>query len=441
MKIVKRSLLLLFTVLLLIVFYNYPKLNIIAGYSAKMTGSSVFLAKRNLAFTDGTDTNFSPIHLAENRIDEEAKIAYSSAFGLLNRKSVYREGFGSLLLVDGVQFDKNSMPTPKRTEPDMVTEFPYGNAEPKDSIFSNINYDKLNASVNEMFNDTNKTRAVLVIYKDKIIAEKYDEGFDKNSLLLGWSMTKSITSTLFGILHCQGKLNVYDRAPFEEWKDDERKAITIHNLLQMNSGLEWNEDYNTISDVTKMLFLTDDVTKIQLNKPLTGSPNTSWNYSSGTTNLLSGILRKQFTTHQEYLDFWYSALIDKIGMNSMVVETDMAGNYVGSSYAWATARDWAKFGLLYLHNGNWNGDFLFDEDWVEYATTPTPTSDGWYGAQIWLNDGGRYPDVPRSMFSFNGYQGQNVFILPEQEIVIVRLGLTKNADVNHFLSEVLNSFK
>ena len=441
MKIVKRSLLLLFTVLLLIVFYNYPKLNIIAGYSAKMTGSSVFLAKRNLAFTDSTDTNFSPIHLAENRIDEETKTAYSSAFGLLNRKSVYREGFGSLLLVDGVQFDKNSMPTPKRTEPDMVTEFPYGNAEPKDSIFSNINYDKLNASVNEMFNDTNKTRAVLVIYKDKIIAEKYDEGFDKNSLLLGWSMTKSITSTLFGILHCQGKLNVYDRAPFEEWEDDERKAITIHNLLQMNSGLEWNEDYNTISDVTKMLFLTDDVTKIQLNKPLTGSPNASWNYSSGTTNLLSGILRKQFTTHQEYLDFWYSALIDKIGMNSMVVETDMAGNYVGSSYAWATARDWAKFGLLYLHNGNWNGDFLFDEDWVEYATTPTPTSDGWYGAQIWLNDGGRYPDVPRSMFSFNGYQGQNVFILPEQEIVIVRLGLTKNADVNHFLSEVLNSFK
>ena len=441
MKIVKRSLLLLFTVLLLIVFYNYPKLNIIAGYSAKMTGSSVFLAKRDLAFTDSTDTNFSPIHLAENRIDEETKTAYSSAFGLLNRKSVYREGFGSLLLVDGVQFDKNSMPTPKRTEPDMVTEFPYGNAEPKDSIFSNINYDKLNASVNEMFNDTNKTRAVLVIYKDKIIAEKYDEGFDKNSLLLGWSMTKSITSTLFGILHCQGKLNVYDRAPFEEWEDDERKAITIHNLLQMNSGLEWNEDYNTISDVTKMLFLTDDVTKIQLNKPLTGSPNTSWNYSSGTTNLLSGILRKQFTTHQEYLDFWYSALIDKIGMNSMVVETDMAGNYVGSSYAWATARDWAKFGLLYLHNGNWNGDFLFDEDWVEYATTPTPTSDGWYGAQIWLNDGGRYPDVPRSMFSFNGYQGQNVFILPEQEIVIVRLGLTKNADVNHFLSEVLNSFK
>jgi CubicO group peptidase (beta-lactamase class C family) len=440
MKILKRSLLLLFTVLLLIVFYNYPKLNIIAGYSAKMTGSSVFLAERSLAFTDSTDTNFSPINQAINRVDYDTKTAYSSAFGLLNRKSVYRDGFGSLLLIDGVELDKN-MPKPKRAKPDLKTPFPYGNAEPKDSIFSNINYNKLNVAVDEMFNDVNKTRAILVIYKDKIIAEKYDEGLNKNSLLLGWSMTKSITSSLFGILHCQGKLNVNDKAPFEEWKKDERKEITIHNLLQMNSGLEWDEDYNSISDVTKMLFLTEDVTKIQKEKPLVGTPNKSWNYSSGTTNLLSGILRKQFETHQEYLDFWYSALIDRIGMNSMVLETDMAGNYVGSSYAWATARDWAKFGLLYLHNGNWNGDSLFDKDWVNYATTPTPTSDGWYGAQIWLNAGGRYFDVPRNMYSFNGYQGQNVFILPDQDLVVVRLGLTKNADVNNFLSEILNSFK
>ncbi|CAL2090131.1 serine hydrolase [Tenacibaculum sp. 190524A05c] len=440
MKILKKSLLLLFTILLLAVFYNYPKLNILAGYSSKMTGSSVFLAKRNLAFTDSTDTNFSPIDLAHNSVDEKSKTAKSSAFGLLTRKSVYREGFGNVLLVDGVELDK-SMSIPQRSVPNNSTEFPYGNAEPKDSVFANIDYDKLNSTVASMFNDVNKTRAILVIHKDKIIAERYDTGFNKESLLLGWSMTKSITSTLFGVLQCQGKMDVYEKAPFEEWKNDERKNITIHNLLQMNSGLEWNEDYNSISDVTKMLFLTEDVTKIQIDKPLVGKPNETWNYSSGTTNVLSGILRKQFKTHKEYLDFWYTGLIDRIGMNSMVVETDMSGNYVGSSYAWATARDWAKFGLLYLHNGNWNGDALFDKDWVKYATTPTPTSDGWYGAQIWLNAGGRYPDVPKNMFSFNGYQGQNVFILPDQDLVVVRLGLTKNADVNNFLSGVINSFK
>ncbi len=440
MKIFKRVVILLLVIILTTVFYNYPKLNIIAGYSAKSTGSSVFLAKRSLEFTDKTDTNFSPINLASNSINKEEKTAFSSAFGLLTRKSIYREGLGSVLTIDGVSIDKSSL-TPKRSLVDATIPYPYGSGPNKDSIFSTIDYKKLNSTVNEMFNDLNKTRAVVVIHKDKIIAEKYDEGFNKESLLLGWSMTKSITSTLFGILQCKGALNIHDRAPFKEWENDDRKNITIHNLLQMNSGLEWDEDYNTISDVTKMLFLSEDMTKTQLNKPLVGKPNETWNYSSGTTNVLSGILRKQFKTHQEYLDFWYTDLIDKIGMNSMVIETDLSGNYVGSSYAWATARDWAKLGLLYLHGGNWNGVSLFDKDWVKYATTPTPTSDGWYGAQIWLNAGNRYPDVPKNMYSFNGYQGQNVFVLPDQDLVVVRMGLTKNADINHFLNEVINSFK
>ncbi len=439
MKILKRTGWLFLLIVLLTVFYNYPKLNIIAGYSAKNTGSSVFLANRDLQFTDSTDTNFSPVKLASNRINQSKKTAYASAFGLLTRKSVYREGLGSVLLIDGVTLDKNPL-IPKRAIPDTIKPFPYGNGTPKDSVFPEINYQKLHKTVDDMFTSIYKTRAFLVVYKNTIIAEKYDTNFNKSSLLPGWSMTKSITGTLFGILQCKGKLNVYDKTNFDEWKNDDRKEITIHNLLQMNSGLEWNEDYNSISDVTKMLFLAEDVTRLQVQKPLTGKPGESWNYSSGTTNVLSGILRTQFKTHQEYLNFWYSELIDKIGMNSMVIETDMKGNYVGSSYAWATARDWAKLGLLYLHNGNWNGAFLFDSDWVEYATTPTPTSSGGYGTQIWLNTGNIYPDVPKNMYSFNGYQGQNVFILPDKEMVVVRLGLTKNADTNYFLSELLDSF-
>ncbi len=439
MKTLKRVLLLFFAIVLLAVFYNYPKLNIIAGYSAKSTASSVFLANRTLAFTDSTDNNFSPINLASDELDDDEKAIYSSAFGLLTRKAVYREGLGSVLTVKGKELEEN-LKVPKRKSADFKTPFPYGSGEPKDSVFANIDYKRLNSAVNSMFDEVNKTRAVVVIHKDKIIAEQYGKDFDKKSRLLGWSMTKSITGTLFGVLHCRGNIDLHKNSIFSEWENDERKNITIHNLLQMNSGLEWNEDYNSISDVTKMLFLAEDVTTTQLKKSLVGKPNETWNYSSGTTNLLSKILRDQFKTYQEYLDFWYTDLIDKIGMNSMVIETDLSGNYIGSSYAWATARDWAKFGLLYLHNGNWNGEFLFDEDWVKYATTPTPSSDGWYGAQIWLNAGNRYPDVPKNMYSFNGYQGQNVFILPDQDMVIVRLGLTKNADVNHFLSEILNSF-
>ena len=212
-----------------------------------------------------------------------------------------------------------------------------------------------------------RTRSVLVIYKDKIIAEKYDMGFNKDSKILGWSMTKSVTSTLFGILQKQGKYDIYKPVPIPEWQKDKRKIITTNDLLHMNSGLEWKEHYDKICDATQMLFLAENMGKVQRDKPAAFKPNSHWNYSSGTTNLLSGILRSQFKTHQEYLDFWYSALIDKIGMNSMVVETDRAGNYVGSSYSWATTRDWAKFGLLYLHKGNWNGTQLFDESWAKYV--------------------------------------------------------------------------
>ena len=251
-------------------------------------------------------------------------------------------------------------------------------------------------------------------------------------------MTKSVMSTVFGVLQHQGKINVQDKAPIKSWQNDDRKNITIHNLLQMNSGLEWDENYDEISDATKMLFLDRDMTKMQESKPLVGKPNATFNYSSGTTNLLSGILRNQFKTHQEYLDFWYTNFIDKIGMNSMLLEADLSGNYVGSSYSWATARDWSKFGLLYLHNGNWNGEQLFTKDWVDYATTPTPTSNGTYGAQFWLNSEKQFKDVPKNMYFADGYQGQRVYVLPNQEMVIVRFGLS-NFDENEFLKGILES--
>jgi CubicO group peptidase (beta-lactamase class C family) len=208
----------------------------------------------------------------------------------------------------------------------------------------------------------------------------------------------------------------------------------------MNSGLEWDENYDEISDATKMLFLERDMTKMQEEKSLTGKTNASWNYASGTTNLLSGILRRQFPTHEAYLDFWYTDFIDKIGMNSMVVESDLAGNYVASSYAWATARDWAKFGLLYLHNGNWNGEELFTKKWVDYVTTPTPTSNGTYGAQFWLNAEKQFKEVPANMYFADGYQGQRVYILPDQDLVIVRFGLSWFEE-NEFLKGVIKSIK
>jgi len=397
--------------------------------------SSVFLAGRSLEFTDNHDNNFDPINLANDKINTKVKSASADVLGLLSRKSLYRNGLGSVLLLNKEDITIPFL-SPKRSQADATTPYPFGNGNQKDTLFTEVDYAKLSKTVMSAFNKNNKTRAVVIIYKNQIIAEKYAYGFTKNSKILGWSMTKSIMATVFGVLQHQKKINVQEKAPIKAWQQDSRKEITIHNLLQMNSGLEWDENYNTMSDVSKMLFLTRDMTASQIQKPFTGKPNETWNYSSGTSNLLSGILRTQFASSQSYLDFWYSDFIDKIGMNSMVIETDLSGNYVGSSYAWATPRDWGKFGLLYLNNGTWKGEQLFDKSWVKYVTTPTATSNGEYGAHFWLNAGGYYPDLPKNLFSANGYQGQRVFIFPDNDLVVVRMGLT-SMDYNVFLKNVI----
>ena len=442
-KILKYSLLLIVLATIYVVYTNYPRLNIISGYSAKNMSSSVFLAERTLEITDKQDNNFSPINIAEDKVNIEEKSATASVYGFMKRKAIYKEGLGSILVLDDFEEDTQFL-VPNRTKSASNLPYPYGDAAQKDTVFGNVNYNELQTAVSNAF-DVNdeyikKTRAVVVIYKDQIIAEKYAEGFDKNSKILGWSMTKSITSAVIGILEKQGRVDVNQTNLFPEWENDERSKITLNNLLQMNSGLEWNEDYNTMSDVTKMLFLAKDMTKSQKEKPLTGEPNNSWNYSSGTSNLVSGYIRNQFKTHQEYLDFWYAELIDKIGMSSMLIETDLSGNYVGSSYGWATPRDWAKFGLLYLYKGNWNGEQLLNESWVDYTAAPTNGSNGQYGAHFWLNAGGVYPNAPKDIFSCNGYQGQYVFIIPSEELVIVRFGLAENPvfNVDRLLREIID---
>ncbi|RZJ67978.1 MAG: class C beta-lactamase-related serine hydrolase [Flavobacterium sp.] len=435
-----------FAIVFSVVAWNYPKLNLISGFAAKNVASSHFADGRSLQMIEDGDNDIPMVDLATNSFDKKTKSASSNVFGLKTRKAIWRDGLGATLIDDN--FDESApYEVPKRNLTLTNLPFPYGDLPQKDTVFSNIDYKKLRIAVDAAFDrdilKDKRTRAVLVIYKDVIIAEKYADGFSKDSKLLGWSMTKSITGTLFGILDYQKRLDIGSKAPIPEWKNDKRANITIADLLNMNSGLEWEEDYETISDATKMLFLAKDMTRVQLEKPALFDPGEHWNYSSGTSNLLSGILRKQFKTHQQYLDFWYAALIDRIGMKSMFIETDMSGNFVGSSYGWATTRDWAKFGLLYLHKGNWNGDRLFDEKWVDFVTKPTKGSNGRYGGHFWLNRGGYFPDAPRDMYSANGFQGQKVFIIPSKDLVIVRLGLTedKKFDFNRFVSGVVGSVK
>ncbi len=446
----KRIFTLLGLIAVIVLFYlgfsTYPKLDLISGFSAKSIASGHFMDNRSQELIENGDNDIDMIDLATNTIVENGNFATASVYGFKERKAIYRKGLG-VTLIDSDFDETKTYEVPNRTPVSNILAFPYGNKEPKDTVFSNVDYAKLNSVVANAFDVGGKkdkrTRSLLVIYKDKIIAEKYDSGFNKDSKILGWSMTKSITSAMFGVLQKQGKYDIYKPAPVAEWTNDSRKIITTNDLLHMNSGLEWEENYSTICDATKMLFMSEDMSRAQLEKPAAFKPDMHWNYSSGTTNLLSGILRQQFKTHQEYLDFWYLALIDKIGMNSMVIETDMAGNYVGSSYGWATTRDWSKFGLLYLHKGNWNGEEILEERWVKYSAKPTNTSKGKYGAQFWLNAGGRFPDVPREMYFCSGFQGQMVAIIPSYDLVIVRMGLKEDPefDFNGMLSGIIATIK
>lgn len=442
-KVLKFSLLFIIPLLAYFIYLNYPKLNILTGFAAKNVCSCYFEAGRELVSIEAGDVDFVPVGYSENEIHFDEKFVTSSVVGLNQRKAVYRKGIGCVLIPEDTSLKLKEIPQPERNFVLNNSPYPYGDLEPKDTLFPNVDYGKLQTAVEKAFDregeEILRSRAVVVLYKDKLIAEKYAQGFTKETKLLGWSMTKSITNAVLGVLEKQGKLILEQDNLFQEWKGDSRAKITLNNLLQMNSGLEWTEDYATISDVNRMLFMEENMPLVQLKKPIVGEPGNTWNYSSGTSNLLSGFIRDQFGTHQEYINYWYREFVDKIGMDSMIIETDLAGNFVGSSYAWATARDWGKFGLLYLNNGNWNGEQILNESWVEYSSTPANDSEGEYGAHFWLNAGGKYSNVPKDLFSSNGFQGQFVFIIPSKDLVVVRLGLTEypEFDVDTFLKDII----
>ncbi|PIB23715.1 serine hydrolase [Maribacter sp. 4U21] len=428
----------------ILVWANYPKLNIISGFASKNLASAHFISGRLYTEIIETDNDMPLIKMAELEkvIGDDVT---SSVFGLMERETVCRDGLGCVLINES--YDKTQvLLKPKRTRIENNLPFPYGNKGIKDTVFANVDYERLHKAVDFAFSDyeNQKTRTVLIAHKNELLTERYIEGFSEKTPVLGWSMTKSVLATVYGILEHQNKISM-DFKPFAEdvRMKDLKHTITLNHLLRMQSGLEWDEDYASISDVNKMLFLEADMTKPQRLKQSVAAPTEVWNYSSGTTNLLSGILREHFDSYQEYLDFPYTDFIDKMGMHSMLIETDMSGNFVGSSYAWATTRDWAKFGLLYLNKGNWNGEQLFSPAWSDYVSRPTKNSDGVYGAHFWLNAGGKYPDVPRDLYSANGFQGQRVYIIPSKDLVVVRTGLANEDefDVNTFLSEVCKAIK
>ena len=419
---------------------------VLTGFGAKQLCSCVFVAGRTPASALRNELNRFPYTLASYEVNNQARWAGSQLGFWPPRRAVYRDGLGCVLLVDEDQTvdDISFVPPPAADQP-----LPGSHSLPR------VDYNRIERTLDKFFSEPDSarlqnTKAVVVLYRDTLVAERYAPGFTSDTRMPGWSMAKSVTSALIGILVHQGKLSVDRPAPVSAWQaaDDKRRSITIDDMLRMRSGLAWNESYFTVSDVTRMLFMSENMAEVAIQPPLAYPPGTEWYYSSGTTNILSDIIRQ--TAGEDYLAFPYQALFGPLGMSSAVWETDLSGTPVGSSYLFATARDWAKFGLLYLNDGEWEGERILPEGWVSYTATPVAQAPfRKYGAHFWLNIGEAgnpqnrlFPDVPFDMFFAEGFDGQNVFVIPSRDLVVVRLGVTTkgNFDQNRFLRELLQAF-
>lgn len=408
------------------------------GYKAKVLASAVFVSGREASAVLAEDTALDAyliLRLFGAALDKAAGRATVRFFGLFApRAALYRPGLG-VALAWGCPARLSGPPALARwagAPLELPTaKQPLGLAEIVDDAFTEPNPRRLR-----------RTRAIVILRDGKIVAERYAPGFTAQMPLCGWSMTKSVLGALIGAAVERGFLGLNSKNLLPAWcgPGDPRADITVEDLLRMRSGLSFDETYsNPLSDVTQMIFAKPDAAAFAAARPLEHKPGSYWKYSSGTTNILSLVLRKALKrAGVDYHAFPQEALFAPLGMSNAVFETDATGTFVGSSFLYASARDWARFGQFALQDGSW----------MRFARTATPQSpDGRYGAHWWLKlseELGGDAGLPSDAFHALGHEGQCLSIIPSRGLVVVRLGLSIYIDAwNHaaFLRRVLEASK
>jgi CubicO group peptidase (beta-lactamase class C family) len=426
--------------------YMNSLLPIITGYAAKNLCSAVFVSERKPENVESVDLNFSFIKFTKNKVNYDEK-SVTSRFLWGKSKAIYREGFGVTLLRGVTEEALRKIKYPSGTDPGYSQDtivWPLGDILPKrNSGIDTIRLDEISKS---LINDNaynGNAFAFMVVHKGIPVAEAYKPLFTRKTRLLSWSMAKSFTNALVGILVKQGKLDVNQPAGLVEWKDDDRNKITLNDLMQMQSGLKWNEDYGNRSDVTLMLHLEKDMGYFALERPEAYLPGTHWYYSSGATNIVSRLIRRQFINDSAYYIFPNKELFNKIGIPDAVFEVDPSGTRIGSSYLYATARDYARFGLLFINDGVFNGERILPEGWVKYTTAAASASNGLYGSFFWLNRSRKISSAPEDMYACDGHDGQHIYIIPSRDLIVVILGYSPTSkggmDVNRLLKDILST--
>lgn len=408
-------------------------IQVAAGYSAKMVCSNVFIADRDQHEVLKVDVQ-APGHpilgLISMSVDRDAKTAFAELLGMFGGGlAVARDGAGCASVPDG-DIAAAALPmVPLAAGTAGAGLWPEGETVEASQ----------DPAVAAILDDPAMTgpgmRAIVVAKNGRIVGERYGEGFSAATPLLGWSMTKTVTAAIIGTLVGQGKISLDDTGLFEAWKADGRNAIKLRDLLSMSSGLEFNEDYGEVTDVTRMLYLEPDMAAFASAKPLVNDVGKAFSYSSGTTVMLSRIWQNAVGNPAEALTWPRKALFDPIGMRSAVLETDARGTFVGSSYLYASGRDWARFGQLLLQDGVWNGQKILPDGYAAFMREPSePAPNEYTKGQMWLNgpsagtpdgedpDGGF--DLPADAVWALGHDGQSMAVIPSQQLIVVRLGLT-----------------
>lgn len=414
-----------------------------AGFAAKVACSLVFDSGQSVAgaVTDYIGAETAPLG-ALLRFSASGHAAEGVALGVVRTRAIHRPGLGCTLLPDG----DAGLALPRgldaqRPQLDPAAPWPLGAAGPAGPAPAEIEaaIDRAFAEPPAATQHVRRTAAVVIAHDGRLVAERYAPGYGPATPMLSWSMAKSVLAALVGIAVGDGRLALRERAPVPEWAadDDPRRAITLDQLLRMSSGLGWDEHYGAVNDVSRMLFTASDTGAFAARSPLIAAPDTVWSYSSGTSNIVARILRELAGNDlAAMVRAANERLFDAAGMTSAFFEPDVSGSFIGSSFAFMTARDWARFGELHRRDGVWNGRRILPEGWVRYVTTPTPAApDGQYGAHWWLNAGDPkdparrpWPGLPTDTYAARGHSGQYVIVVPSAKLVVVRLGLSEPDD-------------
>lgn len=417
-----------------------------SGMVAKQLCSGIFIQNRSKQDIQQHELNpaqFDPrLKWFKSRIDLDKGEVQTSLFGLFKSYAGYSEGKGCAVYRHGehsyqlqqYQMDSNLFPTGDVADQELSKQLTWFPAMEK----------LVNQQLESEQNHKNGTRSIVIVHQGKLIYEQHVQGWNGQIPQNGYSMSKTISAALLGIMLEQGKLKLEDDNLRPEWKD-QRSKITVNDLVTMQSGLDFHEIYNKNNDPGQMLYAVPSMSAYAANKPLVYPLHSHFNYSTGDTNLLMAYLRhKANMTDTEWLDYPQEVLFKPIGMRHVIFEQDAYGDYAGGSFVYASALDWARFGLLFAQYGTWvdnKGQMqqILPKDWVKYMMKPTTTSNCHYGAGIWNSQRKCVGDLP-VIYNLSGFKGQLVYIVPKTKTVVVMMGFG-DWNAYQFMTDLLTTMQ